>query len=69
MLIDERAARRVAEELGLRVSGLLGVLLAAKRRRLIPALAPLIDQLQSRARFWIDPALRAQLLANAGEAS
>lgn len=69
VLIDERAARRVAEELGLRVSGLLGVLLAAKRRRLIPALAPLIDQLQSRARFWIDPALRAQLLANAGEAS
>jgi len=69
VLIDERAARRVAEELGLRVSGLLGVLLAAKRRRLIPALAPLIDQLQGRARFWIDPALRAQLLANAGEAS
>jgi predicted nucleic acid-binding protein len=39
-IIDDRAARRCASALGLQVRGTIGVLLAAKKSGLIPALAP-----------------------------
>lgn len=57
----------VALSLGLRVSGLLGILIAARQRRLLPELRPLLDQLISGARFWISPALRERALRQAGE--
>ncbi len=37
LLIDERLGRREATRLGLSITGVLGVLLIAKRRKLIPA--------------------------------
>jgi predicted nucleic acid-binding protein len=46
VIIDERLARRHAERLGLNLTGTLGVLLRAKRRGLVSAVAPLIDQLR-----------------------
>jgi predicted nucleic acid-binding protein len=49
--------------------GLLGILLDAKERRLIPALAPLLDRLENEAEFWISATLRASVLSDAGEAS
>lgn len=46
VIIDERMARRHARRLGLQLSGTLGVLLRAKKRGMVPAVKPLIDQLQ-----------------------
>jgi len=66
LLVDERAARRVAGTLGLRVVGTLGVLLAAKRKGLIVELRPLLDQLLHQG-FWIAPRLVKQALITAGE--
>jgi len=40
LIVDDLAARRIARELHLRVTVALGVLLAAKRRGLIPLLRP-----------------------------
>lgn len=47
VIIDERLARRHARRLGFKLTGTLGVLVKAKQRGLIPAVKPLVDQLQS----------------------
>jgi predicted nucleic acid-binding protein len=69
VLIDEQAGRAAAIQAGLRVSGLLGVLIAAKRRGRIAAVEPLLERLITGARFWIDDALRARVISLAGEAA
>jgi predicted nucleic acid-binding protein len=66
LLVDERAARRLAEALGVPVVGTLGILLAAKRRGHIPAIRPLIDSLRDHG-FWIAPRVVEQALLAAGE--
>ena len=68
VLMDELAGRSAASSLGLRTIGLLGILLDAKRQSLVPALAPLISQLEREAGFWINAALRSTVLQAAGEA-
>jgi uncharacterized protein len=68
VLIDERAGRSAAERAGLTPLGLLGVLIRAKARGSIPAVAPLIDTLQQEIGFFISPALRREALRLASEA-
>lgn len=68
LLIDERRGRMIARQFGLRVLGLLGVLLQAKREGLIDAVAPILPRLTGEAGFWIDPALYRRVLIAAGEA-
>lgn len=68
VLMDERAGRAAAAALGLKTMGLLGILIDARQRCLIPAVAPLLDRLQTEARFWIAPALRQAILQAANEA-
>jgi predicted nucleic acid-binding protein len=67
VLLDERAARDVAETLGLSYMGLLGVLARAKRDRLIPSIRPLLDALRAHG-FWVSDALYEYVLAQMGEA-
>lgn len=67
LLIDEAQGRALAVELGLTTIGVLGILLEAKMRRLIPLLAPLLDQLANDAGFWIAPEVRSRVLKLAGE--
>jgi uncharacterized protein len=67
VLLDERLGRRVAHALGLRVTGLLGALILAKRRGHIDAVRPIIDDLRTRAGCWFDEALVADVCAAAGE--
>jgi len=43
--IDEKRGRRLAEELGVPQTGTVGILLAAKRRGLIPFVRPLLNHL------------------------
>jgi len=67
VLMDERAGRAAANALGLKTVGLLGILLLARQKGLIPAIAPLLDRLQNEARFWIDLSLRETIIKAAGE--
>jgi hypothetical protein len=67
VLIDESAGRSAAAELGISCLGLLGILIEAKRRNLIPYLSPHLDRLQTEARFWFTQTLRLQVLRLAGE--
>jgi predicted nucleic acid-binding protein len=67
ILIDERAGRAVAVNLGLRPSGLLGLLIRAKRERHVSAVLPLLDRLQAGARFRVSEVLRAEIVSITSE--
>ena len=67
LVVDEKAARQAAVALGLNVVGTVGVLLAAKRKGLIPDIRPILDDLV-RQGFWLAPRLVEQALLAAGEA-
>ncbi len=67
LLIDERKGRLAANELGLRTTGLLGVLLESKRAGLVDRVGPLLDALISQAGFRVSIAVREEFLLLAGE--
>jgi len=67
LLIDERRGRLVAVRLGLATTGLIGVLLLARKKGWIESLRPLLDDLRRVAGFWIGDALYARVLRDAGE--
>jgi len=66
LIIDERAGRHVAEALGLRVAGVLGLLVLAKQRGLIPEVRSHLDMLL-RTGFRADLDLVDRILQRAGE--
>jgi len=67
LLVDERRGRRIATVAGLTATGLLGVLVRAKRAGLIDLGKPVLDELIRTARFWIGPDLYAEVLTELGE--
>ncbi len=67
LLTDEREGRSKARQLGLPLTGVLGVLLRAKKQGRITAVKAEIDSLRTKARFFIAPSLEAAILAQAGE--
>jgi predicted nucleic acid-binding protein len=67
LLMDEKLGREVARRLGLPTIGILGVLLEAHRRGLIPSLKAVLDRLETEAGFWVARSLRQQVLGLAGE--
>lgn len=66
VVLDDAMARRVAEQEGCAVVGLLGLLVDGKRRGLIPAVKPILDALRE-ARFFVADDLYAVVLRQAGE--
>ena len=67
ILLDERRGYQVACRLGLKVTGVLGILIAAKSRGLIVTVKPILDNLIDDAGFWITKQLYAQILQIAAE--
>lgn len=68
LLMDERFGRESASHLGLRCMGLIGALIEAKRKDLIPAIKPHLDALRDRAGFRVSDALYTRVLRDDGEA-
>jgi uncharacterized protein len=66
-IIDELPGRKVAARFGVKVTGTLNVILAAKQRGHIPALRPILDRLQQLG-FRVSAKLREHILSVAGEA-
>lgn len=67
LLLDERKGREVAARMGIRFVGVLGVLVDAKRKNFVPAVKPIVDELISKAGFWISPQLYNRILESVGE--
>ena len=67
VLLDEKEARRAAVRVGLRRLGVLGILLEAKRRRLLDEVRPSLDALRQIAGFYVSDALYREVLKTAGE--
>jgi hypothetical protein len=67
MLIDERKARFIATKLGLKVIGLLGVLVEAKQKGYILAVKPLLEELVSEAKFRVSDELYQLVLRTVEE--
>ena len=64
--LDDRLARLLAEELGLEVIGVVGILLKSKRANLIPLVRPFLDQLRG-AGFRLRDDVYQEALRLAGE--
>jgi uncharacterized protein len=62
VLMDESAGRTAAAGLGLHSIGILGILIQAKKTGWVPVVGPLLEELQSKAGFWIAPSLRQRVL-------
>ena len=58
VLMDERLGRSAAHTLGLKVVGVVGVLIEARARGLITDANEIMDQLHQQAGFWISAELR-----------
>lgn len=68
LILDERAARRIALSLGLPVVGTLGILIAAKKRGLISAMKTCLEELEAHD-FRMSEQLLKKVLSAAGEAT
>jgi uncharacterized protein len=68
LLMDERRGRRLATGFGLKVLGVLGILVAAKRRSLIQNVEHALKDLREKAGFRVSPALYQRALEEAEEA-
>lgn len=66
VILDDLKARRIAQTLGLQVTGTLGILLQAKQTCLLPSVRASIAALEKRG-MWIAPSLAARGIHLAGE--
>lgn len=57
VLIDEKSGRFAAQHLGLKVMGIVGMIVEARRLKYISAARPLLDALRETAGFYINQAL------------
>ena len=67
LIIDERLGRKIAEQLGISIVGVLGILMAAKQRNLIDAVKPLLHRLTEQTGFWLEQKLYRSILQIVGE--
>ena len=66
-LLDEREARAAAQRMNLKITGVLGILLRARRQGQITSLRSEMERLRQGAHFFIAPDLEHHLLQLAGE--
>ena len=66
LILDERKGREIAKKLGLKIVGILGVLVKAKELGVIEFLKPLLIKLEA-ADFRMSEKLKAMVLERVGE--
>ncbi len=66
-IIDDRRGRRVARALAIPVTGTLGLVMEAKRRGVIPAARPVIEQILRTTGWYLSPRVIDAALTQVGE--
>ncbi len=61
LLIDERRGWKIADEMGISSIGLIGILLKAKQAGLLPSVMSVVDELRTKAEFWIKDSFYEQI--------
>jgi hypothetical protein len=69
ILLDEQEGRHAAQRMGLRVIGVVGVLLDAKAQGVVEAVQPPLEALRQQAGFYLSESLYQSALVLAGESS
>jgi len=67
LLMDEKEGRHRAQRLGLKVVGVVGILLEAKTRGMVKRISPFLDDLRQIAGFYLNDTLYDYALEIAGE--
>jgi len=67
LLLDETDARNIAEFYNLTKTGVIGILMRAKKKNLIKEIRPMLEKLKIQAHFWIKPDLYESILSVMGE--
>lgn len=62
IIIDEVQGRKIAQQMNLKVIGLLGILIQAKQENLIKSVTLIMDELKLKAGFWISAELYMKVL-------
>jgi len=63
IILDDKQAREIADELGLKVIGTLGLLILAKQKGLLSAVHPIMAQIIERVNFRIAPSVLNRALS------
>jgi predicted nucleic acid-binding protein len=66
IILDDYKARQIAEQLGLRITGTIGVIIQAKRQGVISLIKPMLEKIRE-TDFRITEGLEQQALREAGE--
>lgn len=67
ILMDERLGRKLAAKHGLKVTGLLGLLVMARQKNLINEVRPLIHEMIAKGSCWFDQPLLEAVCNSVGE--
>ncbi len=67
LLLDERDARKIGKSLGLRVTGILGILLRAVKDQKLSSIEPVIDELITQCGFRISDDLKTEILTESNK--
>lgn len=68
LVIDDRAGRKAAGQLGIATTGAIGVLLKAKQDGHLPTIGPVLEIIRSRG-YWLSDAVVEMAMRLAGESS
>jgi predicted nucleic acid-binding protein len=66
LIIDEKKGRGIAKKLGIKITGILGVMIRAKETGVVEKIKPLIDKLE-KVDFRMSARLKSQILERVGE--
>lgn len=69
LLTDDRKARRAAADMGVPCTGLLGLVVQARRTGRIPSAQEFIDGLEKQGGLYLSDSVKAEILKLAGESA
>jgi predicted nucleic acid-binding protein len=66
IILDDFKARKIAENLGIEITGTIGVLIIAKKRGIIHSIKPFLEKIRA-TNFRLSEAIEKQALIEADE--